>query len=266
MDPQLLSQLIIGVTLAALLAAMGSFVILRRLSWFSDGMAHVSLGGIAIASMLSFAPLPLTLVWTSLAALLIYALERKTKLPSDALIGIMFTASLALGILIFEKLGTSPDVIEDALFGGLTTIGGNDIAIIVTLSAIVLTWILACHRQLTLLGLSEELASVSGISIQKQTAALYVALSITTVLGAKVLGVVLVSALLIVPASISRLMTRSFRAYSIVAIVASELVMISGIFVARATHLLPGPVTVLIGAGAFVLMTIVQAARVVRTR
>ena len=266
MDLALLQQLLVGVALAALLASMGAFVILRRLSWFSDGMAHVSLGGIAIATFASFAPLPVALVWTTGAALLIFFLERKTKLPSDAIIGILFTASLALGVLIFERLGTDHEAIEEALFGGLTTVTGNDVWIMIGLSVLVLCWLFSSHRQLTLLGLSEELASVSGVSVQKQTAALYIALAITTVLGAKVLGVVLVSALLIVPASISRLITRSFHAYSVVAIVVSECVMIAGILVARSAGLSPGPVTVLIGAGAFIFVTIIQAARVVRTR
>lgn len=266
MDYTLLQELAVGVALSALLATMGSFVILRGLSWFSDGMAHVSLGGIALASLASFAPLPIALVWTVAAALLIFFIERRTKLPTDAIIGILFTASLALGILIFESLGTSPDVIEDALFGGLSTITQMDVSVILSLSAAVLTWLIISYRQLTLLGLSEELASVSGISIQKQTAALYVALAVTTVLGAKVLGVVLVSALLIVPASVSRLLTRSFKAYGIVAVIVSELVMIGGILTARAINLSPGPVTVLIGAGVFILATFVQAARVIRTR
>ncbi|MEK7105083.1 MAG: iron chelate uptake ABC transporter family permease subunit [Patescibacteria group bacterium] len=266
MDLQLIQQLIIGASLAALLSAMGAFVILRRLSWFSDGMAHVSLGGIAIAAFTSFAPLPVALVWTTAAALIIYFLERKTKLPTDAIIGILFTASLALGILIFEKLGTDHEAIEEALFGGLTTITGGDVIAVLILSALILIWLFSFRRELTLLGLSEELASVSGISVQKQTAALYVALAITTVLGAKVLGVVLVSALLIVPASTSRLITRSFKTYTIAAVIISEIVMLAGVYVASVSALSPGPVTVLIGAGVFILVTIAQAARVVRTR
>ena len=147
----LVQQLIIGAALAALLAGLGSFIILRRLSWFSDGMAHVSLGGLGIAAIASWQPLPVALLWTMLAALVIYWLERNTKLPSDALIGILFTASMALGILIFETLGTEEHEIEEALFGGLGTIGGADLWMILILGAVILAWLLVSHRKLTLM-------------------------------------------------------------------------------------------------------------------
>lgn len=263
---ELVQQLIIGGALALLLAGLGSFIVLRRLSWFSDGMAHVSLGGIAIAALATWQPLPVALVWTMLAALIIYWLERNTKLPSDALIGILFTASMALGILIFETLGTEEHQIEEALFGGLGTIVPADLWMILGLGALILGWLFAFHRQLTLLGLSEDLARTSGINIQLQTIILYLSLAAATVLGAKVLGVVLVSALLIIPASISRLLTHSFRSYTVVALIISELVMLSGILVANKQDLSPGPVTILIGASLFVVLAVIQAARIVKTK
>src|SRR3989338_652729 len=262
----LVQQLIIGAALAALLAGLGSFIILRLLSWFSDGMAHVSLCGLGIAAIASWQPLPVALLWTMLAALVIYWLERNTKLPSDALIGILFTASMALGILIFETLGTEEHEIEEALFGGLGTIGGADLWMILILGAVILAWLLVSHRKLTLMGLSEDLARASGVNIQTQTIILYLSLAAATVLGAKVLGVVLVSALLIIPASISRLLTHTFRSYTIVALFVAELVMLSGILISYQQNLSPGPVTILIGAGLFILLAVFHAARLVKIK
>ena len=262
---ELVQQLLIGGALALLLAGLGSFIILRRLSWFSDGMAHVSLGGLAIAALASWSPLPVALVWTIVAALIIYWLERNTKLPSDAIIGILFTASMALGILIFEKIGSDMEQLEAALFGGLGTVRSADLWMILGLGAVILAWLFVSHRKLTLMGLSEDLARASGVNIQTQTIILYVSLAAATVLGAKVLGVVLVSALLIIPASISRLLTHSFRSYTIMALIIAELVMLSGILVAYKQDLSPGPVTILIGAGLFIILSVVQASRIIKT-
>lgn len=263
---QLIQQLVIGAALAALLAGLGSFIILRRLSWFSDGMAHVSLGGLGVAALAAWQPLPVAIIWTMIAALVIYWLERNTKLPSDALIGILFTASMALGILIFETLGTEEYEIEEALFGGLGTVTSADLWMILILGAVILAWLFVSHRQLTLMGLSEDLARASGVNIQTQTIILYLSLAAATVLGAKVLGVVLVSALLIIPASISRLLTHTFRSYTIVALLVAELVMLSGILISYQQQLSPGPVTILIGAALFVLLALFQAARLVKIK
>ncbi len=262
----LMIQLIVGLILAALLASMGSFAVLRRLSWFSDGMAHVSLGGIAVAAATSAAPLPAALAWTVGAAIAIFWLERRTKLPTDAMIGILFTASMAFGILLFQSIGADAEQIEEALFGGLATVTMYDLVTIAILAGVILTWVYQSRRELTLMGLSEEIAHVHGVKTQRQTLILYIALAMTTVLGAKVLGVVLVSGLLIIPPSISRLITRTFSQYTLVSLVTAELIMVAGIWYATVHQLSPGPVTVLIGAGLFLVITIVQAARIVRIK
>ena len=104
------------------------------------------------------------------------------------------------------------------------------------------------------------------MNIQTQTIILYLSLAAATVLGAKVLGVVLVSALLIIPASISRLLTHTFRSYTIVALFVAELVMLSGILISYQQNLSPGPVTILIGAGLFILLAVFHAARLVKIK
>jgi ABC-type Mn2+/Zn2+ transport system permease subunit len=104
------------------------------------------------------------------------------------------------------------------------------------------------------------------VNIQTQTIMLYVSLAAATVLGAKVLGVVLVSALLIIPASISRLLTHTFRSYTVVALLVAELVMLSGILISYKQDLSPGPVTILIGATLFILLAIFQAARLMKIK
>ena len=94
--PFMLRALLSGALLAALLAALGVFVTLRKMAFFSDGIAHASLAGIAIAVLAGLAPLPLAIAWAAAVAVIIWKLERDTRLPSDTIIGIFFTASMAL--------------------------------------------------------------------------------------------------------------------------------------------------------------------------
>lgn len=139
---------IAGFVLAILLSALGIFVLLRRLAFFGDGIAHASLAGIAIGLVVGFAPLPLAIVWGVLMALAIYYLQKRTKLPSDALIGIVFTASMALGVVLISVLpGFQPELIS-FLFGSILSITLSDVFVITGLAIIILLWLVWRYKHL----------------------------------------------------------------------------------------------------------------------
>lgn len=240
-----------GALLALLLATLGIFVTLRKMAFFGDGIAHASLAGIAIALLAGVAPLPVALLWSVFVAMIIYVLERKTRLPSDTLIGIFFTASMALGVILMSfSSGFQPELIS-FLFGSILSIRELDLVIISIISLILMTWLILSFRQLVFMSLTEEGAKVSGVRVELQKVFLYIALALATVLGVKILGIILVSALLLIPPATARLLTSNFRGYLITTLIFSEIFVGLGLILSFFYDLPSGATIILVGSVGF---------------
>ena len=122
----------------------------------------------------------------------------------------------------------------------------------------ILGWFFYSIKELTFMSLSEDSAAASGININLQTLILYIALAIATVLGVKILGIVLVSALLVLPSAIARMITHSFKSYTIVSIIVSELIILAGIALSFAWDLPTGAAIVLFGSLIFLLVSLAK--------
>lgn len=250
-----------GALLGVLLAALGVFVTVRKMSFFGDGIAHSSLAGIAVAMLSGLAPLPVALVWALLVALLIWRLERSTRLPSDTLIGVFFTASMALGVVLMSfTRGYQPELLS-FLFGSILTIQPGDLLVTAALSLVIMGWLILSFRSLTYMSLVEDSAAVAGTDVRSQTAALYVALALATVLGVKILGVILVSALIILPTASGRMLASSFRTYVAGSLLLSEVMILIGLTVSYRYDLPSGATIVLVGTLIFFLAAAWKAVR-----
>lgn len=249
--PFMQRALIAGMLLAVLLAYLGIFVTMRKMAFFSDGIAHASLAGVAIGILTGISPLPVAIVTSIVIASGIYYLEKKTDLSTDAVIGILFTAGMALGVLLMSlKSGYQPELVS-FLFGNILAIRIIDLTVITTLGGIILVFLLTQHKKLTLLSLDEHLAHVAGMRPELYKFLLYVFLSISVVLGIKILGVVLVSALLIIPVSTGRMLSGSFTSLVFNTLIISEITTIGGILLSYYLNLPTGAVIVLFGTTLF---------------
>ena len=249
---------IAGALLGLLLSTLGVIATLRKMSFFGEGIAHASLAGIAIALLAGFAPLPVAIIWAIIVATGIFLLERYTKLPSDSLIGIFFTGSMALGVVLMQFTGGYQPELISFLFGSILTVTEMDLYIIGALTAAILAWFLASQRQLIFLALSPDSAQVSGVAVHRQLFIFYIALAIATVLGVKLLGIVLISALIILPAATSSLLSHSFKSYLILAVIVSEVTILLGLTLSYFFDLPSGASIVLLGTLLFFLSLITQ--------
>jgi len=222
--------LIAGIILAPLLSVLGSFATLRKMSFLADGVAHASLLGVALAILVGVAPFSGAFVIGLVFGILVFLLDRYTNLASDAIIGIIFTTGLALGIILISlQPGYQPDLIS-FLFGNILAITWGNVWVIFTFSLIILSAVFFLFRQFTLLSLSEELAWTSGIPTKYLNLFFYILISISVVLGVKLLGIILVSALLITPPVTAKLVTRSFHSYVFWSVVFSLLAFVGCLF------------------------------------
>lgn len=256
--PFMQRALIAGVILGLLLAALGIIATLRKMAFFGEGVAHASLAGIALAVIADFSPLPLAITWALAIAMIIFALERYTKLASDTLIGILFTTSMALGVIIMSfSQGYQPELLS-FLFGSILTIQLADLILIAALAAIILTWYFTSLRSLVYMSLSPESATTRGIKVGAQTFCFYLALAVATVLGVKILGIILVSALIILPAATARLLTASFKSYALLSILLSIIIIVCGLIVSYLYDLPSGATVVLVGSLFFTIAALSQ--------
>jgi zinc transport system permease protein len=181
-------------------------------------------------------------------AILVFWLEKKTSVSVDAIIGVLFTASLALGVVLMNfKSGYQPDLIS-FLFGNILTIQYSDILLILITALIIGVFMIAKYRHYLLLSLNKDLAYLSGINLSLYQLLFYIALSVSVILGIKIVGVVLVSALVIIPVSSAKLFASSAKSLVIWSIILSEITMLLGIFLSLALNLPTGATIVLIGA------------------
>jgi len=250
--------LLAGLVLAPLLGVLGSFVTLRKMSFFADGIAHASLFGVALALMVGGIPFYGALIVGVVFGVLVFVLERYTSLASDAIIGIIFTTGLALGVIIISlQPGYQPDLIS-FLFGNILAITWGNVWLIMILSGFILGIIFFLFKKMTLLSLSQELAWTSGISTTYLDLLFYVLLSVSVVLGVKLLGIILVSALLVTPAVTSKLITRSFRSYVLGSIVFALASFVGGLYLSYILDLPSGASIVVTATTLFVITLFYQ--------
>jgi len=245
-----------GLALGMILPFLGVFMTLKRMSFFGDGIAHASLAGIALGVLAGVSPFGVALVVGVLFGAGVYLLERKTNLSSDAIIGLIFTSGLSLGIIILSlQKGYQPELIS-FLFGNILAISKGDVIAIGIFAAVIFVFLLWFVRQLTLMILDRDTAWLSGIPVGRLEFLLYIILALAIVLGVKLLGIILVSALLIIPPTISKLVAKSFKNLILYSILAGEFSIVAGLILSYYLDLPPGATIVLTATTLFFLVFI----------
>ena len=252
---------LVGVLLGALLACLGVFVVLRRMAFFSDGIAHASLAGVAVGVLSGVNPLVPALMVSVVFSIGMFFLEKKARLASDTVIGIIFTSDMALGVLLMSrKAGYQPELIG-FLFGNILTIRPSELLLIFILGSVIGLFLVCEWRRITLVAVDREMAYLAGVNSDLVQLLMYVVLAVSVVLGIKILGVVLVSALLVIPVSTAKLISRSFQHLVLWSVAVSELTVVAGLLLAYFLDLPAGAVIVLSGSALFFAALLLKGSR-----
>ncbi len=258
--PFMQRAIIAGVLLAGLFSYLGVFVVLRRMAFFSDGIAHASLAGVAAGVLLSINPLITALMASVVFAVIMFFLEKKTTVSSDTAVGLIFTFGMSLGVLLISlKRGYQPELIG-FLFGNILMIKSLDLLLIAIASVLISGLLFLFRREITLLSLDREMAYLSGVNTDFFQLLMNILLAVSVVLGIKILGIVLVSALLIIPVSISKLISQSFGKLVITSFLFAEAIMLVGIFLSYLFDLPTGAIIVLTGSVVFFAVFLLRKA------
>ncbi|KXK26831.1 MAG: High-affinity zinc uptake system membrane protein ZnuB [candidate division WS6 bacterium OLB20] len=250
-----------GLIIAVLCACMGVFVTLRRESFLADAVAHASLSGVAVAFVLGWQPtLPAMAVGTLMSVAIVY-IKKRTTISSDALIGIFYSALFALGVIIINLSPVYQPELSTYLFGSLLGISRTDLLVSIVVFAVIMILIQRLYQKLVFVTFDSESAWLHGIKTELLEYLLAIMASVTVIIAIKIVGIILVTALLLVPASTARLMAGSFRAMLPLAIAQSIIAMLGGIICAYLLDLPIGATIVLISTIIFMAVFVLRSLR-----
>ena len=202
--------LIIATLAGALCGLIGVFVVLRGMSYIGHGLSHAVFGGAALAAVLNLNYFIGAGFWGLASGLMIGRVSRKRIIGADAAIGVITTASFAMGLALQARFGQAKRSIDAVLFGNVLGVFTSDILAVAGVGILSALVIVGLYRKLLFATFDPEVAGVSGVSVPAMEAVLMVLLSATILVTVRVIGVLLISALLVLPTVTARLLTNSF--------------------------------------------------------
>ncbi|MDA2920988.1 metal ABC transporter permease [Desulfobacterota bacterium AH_259_B03_O07] len=237
---ELILALIIGTVVGGVAGYLGTLMVTKRMSLMGGALGHMALPGIALALIYGFDISIGALVFLAFGVILIWLLERKTKLPMEALTAIVFSSSLAIAFLFLPEEETT-----EALIGDISRISITDTSIAVAVAVIIFFVTKRIFSDLVFVSISEDLAQVSGISISKTNLVYLVCIALVVAIGVKVVGGLLTAALVAIPASASKNISRNLFQYSYGGLILGSAAGILGILAFKFTGVPAGPLIIL---------------------
>ncbi len=202
--------LVVATLAGALCGVLGVFVVLRGMSYIGHGLSHAIFGGAAASAVMQWNFFLGAGLWGVASGLLIGRIARRRIIGADAAIGVVTTASFAVGLALINRYGQARKSIEAVLFGSILGVDTADIVAVTAASVFVVVVVVGAYRALLFSTFDPEVAAVSGVRVQLAEAMLMVMLSVTIIVTMRVIGTLLISAMLVIPASTARMMTNSF--------------------------------------------------------
>ncbi|WP_008314731.1 metal ABC transporter permease [Leptolyngbya sp. PCC 6406] len=249
-----MQRALMGGVLTGLMGGMlGSLTILRQLSFFSDALGHSALLGISLGLLVGMNPSTVLLPFAVFFALVVnYFLER-TNLWTDALLNIIYSSSLALGVITLSFVGRYKGGINNILFGDILAVRQGDLLLSSGLLVICVVFLGLTLRSQLLLTLNESLAIARGVAVPTHRAMFIVLLSLVVGVSIKAIGVLLVSAFVVIPACAARLLSQHFTHYVLLSTALGAVSALGGILLSAAFDLPSGPSIVVVQLGFFLL-------------
>lgn len=242
-----------GSFVAIACAVLGMFLVLRNMSLIGDGLSHMSFGAIALGLFLGVYPFAVAVPIAIVGAILILKLSERSKMYGDAVIGIISVTGLATGVLLASLGGGFNVDLFSYLFGNILAIGGTEVWMSVGLSLGVISAIVLFYWDLFSMTFDEEYAKVSGTKTERLNIFLAILTALTVILSVKVVGILLVSALLILPAMTALQISRRFARAMLVSVLVSLVAVFLGILVSFIFDIPSGATIVLLLVLGFVL-------------
>jgi len=251
--------LAVSVLVGLLCGLIGVFVVLRHMSYIGHGLSHAVFGGAVVAYVASIDFYLGAGTWAFASALIINAVARSHRVGADAAIGIVTTASFAVGVALISMTSSFTTNFEAALFGNILGVTPLDLVVVGAVTLAVAAFIVLCYKQLLFLTFDPEVAPIFGVRTRLVDSLFALALAATIVASINVVGVTLIAATLIIPATTARLITDSFARMLVYSSVLGAVSGALGMYLSYWLDISSGATIVLLEAAIFVVVFTIAA-------
>lgn len=274
-DPLVQRMLLVALLVGLAAPIVGTYLVQRRMALLGDGIGHVALAGVAAGwlagSWANFAQrdtlaVPGAILFAIVAAAIIERMRSQGTTGADVVMAIMFYGGIASGVLLIGAAGGTNANLLGYLFGSIATVGWTDVWVTAVLAIVILAVGLGLRQALFAVTHDQEFAFSIGLPVRALNMVVAVLAAVTITVAMRVVGVLLVSALMILPVAIAQLITRSFSHTMWLAMGIGAVLCLTGVGVTLEHDLQPGALIVVLGVGVFVAVSIVTAALRRRTR
>ena len=263
LDYDFMQRALVAALLVGLAApAVGVFLVQRRLALMGDGIGHVALTGVALGFLLGTAPVLTAVVVATIGAVVIELVRQHGRTSGDVALALMFYGGIAGGVLLIGLApgGTNANLLA-YLFGSLTSVSPSDVVIIAALSGALLLALVVVGREMFAVCHDEEFARVAGLPVRALNILLAVMAAVTVTVAMRVVGLLLVSALMVVPVATAQQLVRGFRATVVVALGVGVVASLSGVVGSYYADTAPGAMIVVVALGGFAVAAALGAVR-----
>jgi zinc transport system permease protein len=241
------NALMAGLLAAVACGIVGVYVVVKRIVFISGGIAHASFGGIGLGYFLGISPIIGALVFSVASGLAIGGITRRTRLPADTAIGILWAIGMALGVIfVYLTPGYAPDLMS-YLFGNILTVPLSDILLMLVLDAVIIGIVVIFYKEYLILSFDEEYATAVGMPVERLYLLLLGMIALTVVVLIRVVGMILVIALLTFPAAMARQYTHNMKKMMLLSVIFGFLFTLGGLWLSYELKLPSGATIILLG-------------------
>ena len=259
------NAIISGIAISLICSTVGLFLVLRKYSLFGDALAHSAFGGVALGLFLGVYPLWAAYVVSILSALALTKIRQKFDISGDAIIAILLSSGIAIGIVLISLSGGFSIDIFSFLFGSILLVSTENVIIVLGLCAAIFITLIIGYKKFMYITFSEEQARVSGIRVEKLNYLLIAIAGITVVTSMQLVGVLLVSALFVIPNVTAMMFKRSFKQTIILSMSFSVFSTVAGIMISYPLDIAPSGMVVLLAIMLFIGSLIIKSAGMIKT-
>ena len=254
----MINAFVVGILIAVCCALLGVVLVLKRYSMIGDGLSHVGFGALSVAAVLNFStPIYAALPIVVIAAYFLLRITEKGRVNADAAIAIISSSALAIGVFVASINGTNIDL-KQYMFGSILAVGQSDIVISIILTVLVLGVYILFYNKIFAVTFDESFAKATGVRTSVYNIAVSILTAVTVVVGMRMLGTLLISALIIFPSLTSMRVCRRFKTVVISSVIISVLCVVAGLFTSFYFDNIPvGATIVIYNLVGFLLFTIV---------
>lgn len=249
---------IAGIAVALVAPVIGMFLVVRRYSLMADTLAHVSLVGVAIGLITKTQPVLVAIITSIIAAVGIEKIRGTKKVLGESVLALFLSGSLAVASVLISAVGGFNAGLLNFLFGSITTVLPEDVYIISAMSVAVIVAVFIFYKKFFMVSFDEELALTDGIRAKVYNTLIVVLAAVAVALSMRIVGVLLIGALMVIPVVTAIQFGRSFKQTMLLAVVNSLIAVLSGLFVSYYFSLASGGTIVVIALGLFLLSVLVN--------